>query len=182
MDYNPSLETSRLILRKISEADKMDLFELLTNSQIDKKMIWNHLDEMNEIIEYLNEIIGSYHNNQPSCFGIELKESGKLIGVIKLFNYDDELKCVEVHYMLLPSHHRQGIMTETLLKVIAFIFDETDINRIEAFCLKKNRAAGKVLDKAGMHLEGVLREKIFINDEFIDLKLYSILKSDIQYS
>ena len=82
MDYNPSLETRRLILRKISEADKMDLFELLTNSQIDKKMVWNHLDDMNEITEYLNEIIGSYHNDQPSCFGIELKESGKLIGII----------------------------------------------------------------------------------------------------
>ena len=90
MDYNPSLETKRLILRKISEADKMDLFELLTNSQIDKKMVWNHLDDMNEITEYLNEIIDSYHIDQPSCFGIELKESGKLIGIIKLFNYEDE--------------------------------------------------------------------------------------------
>lgn len=181
MDYNPSLETRRLILRKISEADKNDLFELLTNSQIDKKMVWDHLDDMDEITEYLNEIIDSYNNDQPSCFGIELKESGKLIGIIKLINYHDEFKCVEVHYMLHPTHHRQGIMTESLLKVIAFIFNKTDINRIEAFCLKQNRAAGKVLDKAGMHLEGVLREKIFINDEFIDLKLYSILKSDIQY-
>ena len=78
MDYNPNIETKRLILRKISEADKIDLFELLTNSQIDKKMVWDHLDDMNEITEYLNEIIDSYNNDQPSCFGIELKESGKL--------------------------------------------------------------------------------------------------------
>ncbi|MBT4332238.1 MAG: GNAT family N-acetyltransferase, partial [Candidatus Cloacimonetes bacterium] len=111
MDYNPSLETRRLILRKISEADKEYLFELLTNSQIDKKMVWNHLDNMNEITEYINEILVSYQNNQPSCFGIEIKESGELIGIIKLINYDDEFKCVEVHYMLLPKHHRQGIMT-----------------------------------------------------------------------
>ena len=71
MDYNPSLETRRLILRKISEADKEYLFELLTNSQIDKKMVWNHLDNMNEITEYINEILVSYQNNQPSYICVQ---------------------------------------------------------------------------------------------------------------
>jgi len=144
-------------------------------------MIWNHLNEMDEIIEYINEIEKSYKKNEPSCFGIELKESGKLIGVLKFINYIKEFRCLEVHYMLLPAHHRKGIMTEALIKVISFIFAKTDINRVEAFCLKENRAAGKVLEKAGMHLEGVLREKIYINDQFKDLKFFSMIKSDIQY-
>jgi len=181
MDYNPRLETKRLILRKITTEDKTDLFDLLTNSQIDKKMIWDHLNEMDEINEYINEINISYENNRPSCFGIELKETKKLIGVINFINYKEEFHTLETHYMLLPKHHSKGITTEALLKIIKFVFAKTDINRIEAFCLKMNRAAGKVLDKAGMHLEGVLREKIFINEKFVDLKLYSILKSDIQY-
>lgn len=181
MDYNPTLNTKRLILRKITLEDKNDLFELLTNSQIDKKMIWNHLDEMDEIIDYINVIDESYKRNEPSCFGIELQESGKLIGVLKFINYIKEFRCLEVHYMLMPTHHRKGIMTESLIKVISFIFAKTDINRVEAFCLKENRAAGKVLEKAGMHLEGVLREKIYINEEFKDLKFFSIIKSDIQY-
>jgi ribosomal-protein-alanine N-acetyltransferase len=181
MDYNPTLETKRLILRKISENDKDDLFGLLTNSQIDKKMIWNHLDEMDEIVEYIEEVRESYNKNHPSCFGIELKEDNQLIGVVEFFNYNEEFHCVEMHYMLLPKHHRKGIMTEALLKILAFIFDKTDINRIEAFCLKENKAAGKVLEKAGMILEGILREKILVNDEFMDVKLYSMLKSDMQF-
>jgi len=181
MDYNPTLKTKRLILRKITEADKQDLFELLTNSQIDKKMVWNHLDEMGEITDYIKEVQDTYDTKEPSCFGIELKESGKLIGVVEFINYKKEFHCIEVHYMLLPTHHRKGIMTESLIKIFAFVFDKTDINRIEAFCLKENRAAGKVLEKAGLHLEGVMREKIFINNVYKDLKFFSMIKTDVQY-
>ena len=181
MEFNPKLETKRLVLRKITEADKIDLFGLLTNSQIDKKMVWNHLNEMKEITHYINEVNGFYENSQPSCFGIELKESGKLIGIVELINYKKEFHSLEFHYMLLPKHHRKGIMTEALLRIIAFIFKKTNINRIEAFCLKSNRASAKALDKAGMHLEGIMRDKMFLNNEYVDLKSFSILKSDIQY-
>lgn len=181
MDFNPRLETKRLVLRKITKEDKNDLFELLTNSQIDRRMVWNHLNDMDEITQYINEVIASYEKKEPSCFGIELIESGKLIGILKFINYKKEFRGLEVHYMLHPTHHNKGIMTEALIRVIAFIFKETNINRIEAFCLKSNHAAGKVLEKAGMHLEGVLREKIFINDSYVDLKMFSIIHSDIQY-
>jgi RimJ/RimL family protein N-acetyltransferase len=181
MDYNPRLETKRLVLRKITKTDKDDLFELLTNSKIDRRMVWNHLDTMEEITEYIDEIVSTYEKNEPSCFGIELQESGRLIGIIKFINYKEEFHALEVHYMLLPLHHNKGIMTEALIKVISFVFKKTSINRIEAYCLKSNPASGKVLEKAGLHLEGILREKIFINDEFVDLKMFSIIKSDIQY-
>ncbi|MCF7792922.1 MAG: GNAT family N-acetyltransferase [Candidatus Cloacimonetes bacterium] len=181
MSYNPTLETKRLILRKISGDDKEDLFELLTNSEMDKKMIWNHLDDMDEIEAYITEVRDSYNMNHPSCFGIELKEDNHLIGVVEFFNYKEEFNCVEMHYMLLPKHHRKGMMTEALLKILSFIFDKTDINRIEAFCLKENKAAAKVLEKAGLILEGILREKILVGDEYMDIKLYSMLKSDMQF-
>ncbi len=181
MNFYAKLETKRLILRQITKADNTDLFDLMTDSQIDKKMVWNHLNEMEEIIHYINKVIGFYESNQPSCFGIEFKESGKLIGIVELINYKKEFHSLEFHYMLLPKHHSKGIMTEALLRIIDFIFKKTDINRIEAFCLKSNRASGKVLEKAGMHLEGIMRDKIFLNNEYVDLKSFSILKSDIQY-
>lgn len=181
MSFNPTLETKRLVLRKISEEDKKDLFEILTNSQIDKKMIWNHLDDMDEILDYIRVVKESYKKNHPSCYGIELKEENKLIGIVEFFNYKEEFHCAEIHYMLLPVHHRKGIMTEALLKILSFIFEKTDLNRVEAFCLKENKAAGKVLKKAGLILEGVLREKLLVNDEFVDLNIYSILKSDMQF-
>lgn len=181
MEFNPRLETKRLLLRKITKADNTDLFEVMTDSQIDKKMVWNHLNKMEEITLYINEVIGFYESKQPSCFGIELKESGKLIGIVELINYKKEFHSLEFHYMLLPKHHSKGIMTAALLRIIAFIFKETDINRIEAFCLKSNRASAKALEKAGMHLEGIMRDKIFLNNEYVDLKSFSILKSDIQY-
>ncbi|MDO9576991.1 MAG: GNAT family N-acetyltransferase [Candidatus Cloacimonadales bacterium] len=181
MDFNPRLETKRLVLRKITKEDKNDLFELLTNSKIDRRMVWNHLTDMDEITQYIDEVVASYEKKEPSCFGIELIESGKLIGIIKFLNYKEEFHGLEVHYMLLPAHHNKGIMTEALIKVIAFVFKKTSINRIEAFCLKSNHAAGKVLEKAGMHLEGIMREKIYINGNYVDLKMFSIIKSDIQY-
>ncbi len=181
MDYNPTVESKRLILRKITETDKMDLFDLLINSRIQRRMVWNHLNNMEDITQYIKEILSSYENNEPSCFAIELKESGKLVGIIEFINFKEEFMCLEVHYMLLPKHHNKGLMTEALIKIISFIFKETSINRMEAFCLKSNHASGKVLEKAGMHLEGIMREKIFIEDDYADLKFFSMIRSDIQY-
>jgi RimJ/RimL family protein N-acetyltransferase len=47
-----------------------------------------------------------------------------------------------------------------------------------AHCFVGNRASARVLEKAGMTREGTLREHALKWDEFVDLDVYAIVRSE----
>jgi len=53
-----------------------------------------------------------------------------------------------------------------------------NLHRVEAEVLLDNVASMRVLHKLCFQEEGVLRERIFVNNHFYDVKLFSLLKSE----
>lgn len=72
----------------------------------------------------------------------------------------------------------QGIATEAVAALIAQGFDTLDLNRIYATHFARNPASGRVMQKAGMVFEGILRQHLRKADRFEDLVRYGILRSD----
>ncbi len=64
-------------------------------------------------------------------------------------------------------------MTEAVRRLIRFGFEEMKLNRIEAVHAIENEASGKVMQKAGMSFEGVLRQRMFAKGRFCDVKQYA---------
>ncbi len=69
-------------------------------------------------------------------------------------------------------------MTEAVRAVIAFGFRTLQLNRIEARCEIKNIASARVMEKAGMKFEGILRQHAFYKGAFRNFKMYSILRKE----
>lgn len=69
-------------------------------------------------------------------------------------------------------------MPEALSAVIAYLFDEVDMQRIEAGHDPNNPASGAVLRKCGLQYEGILRKRIRSNQGITDVAWYSILKEE----
>lgn len=67
--------------------------------------------------------------------------------------------------------------TEALRKVLAYSF-QFGLNRIEALPVLGNRAAARVLEKAGFHKEGELRQYLWQKGAFQDFSLYAILQEE----
>jgi ribosomal-protein-alanine N-acetyltransferase len=65
-----------------------------------------------------------------------------------------------------------------LKSVIKFGFNDLKLHRIEAHCEAENIGSSRVMEKAGMKYEGVLREKIYIKNKYRSMKMFSILKSE----
>lgn len=68
-----------------------------------------------------------------------------------------------------------GYATEAAKQLIAFGFNELNLHRIFATCDARNIASAKILEKAGMIKEGVIRENILIKEGWRDSLLFSIL-------
>ena len=85
---------------------------------------------------------------------------------------------IEIGYDLSPESWGKGIMTETLKAVIHFAFSELNVNKIEAQITSENDASLHLVSKLGFHRDGVLREHEFEKGRYIDLVIYSLLKSE----
>jgi RimJ/RimL family protein N-acetyltransferase len=85
---------------------------------------------------------------------ITAKADGRLLGAIEA-RVDGHK--VELGYVLAKKYWGSGYMTEAVRAVIDWALGENEIYRVWAVCDLENIASARVLEKAGMRLEGILR-------------------------
>lgn len=75
-----------------------------------------------------------------------------------------------------------GYATEVLKRVIEFLLFDCDFHLVEARHHASNPASGRVMEKAGMKKDGVLRERRVnkLIDGYDDLVIYSITEADFE--
>jgi len=174
----PVLETERLILRELSPEDADDVLEYASVPDVTTFLVWYPHQVKQDSIDFINFAKDQLVNNLTIIWGIEIKENKKLIGTIDLRNTQLINNCGEIGYVISNKYWNNGIMTEAVKRVIMFGFNEMKLNRIEAYCEVENIGSARVMEKAGMQFEGVLREKIYIKNKYRSMKMYSILKSE----
>lgn len=174
-----TLETNRLILRKVEEKDYKDAFKNWCNSeQVDKYVTWTKHKSEEETKELYTKWSNEY-DEKTYRWIIELKELHETIGTIDVSKKFLDFGTCEIGYCLSDKYWNQGIMTEAVKEVIRFLFEECEADTIWAEFLENNPASGKVMEKAGMIYEGRLRSRIFDkNNKRNDLLVYSILKEE----
>jgi RimJ/RimL family protein N-acetyltransferase len=81
--------------------------------------------------------------------------------------------------VLLPSNRGKGHGTEVLRLLALYLFDSTDLDRVEASTDVANIPTQRALEKAGFIREGVLRGAQLRGGERRDMIAYSMLRSDV---
>lgn len=175
----PVLETERLLLRRITLDDVEDIFAYGSIEEVTRYVTWDPHRTLSDTMEFVQFILNQYeYNKQVAPWGIEYKENGRLIGTINFISWQPKHKSAELGYVISPDYWGKGISTEATKKVIEYGFENMDLVRIQARCLVGNIGSSRVMEKAGMTFEGILRKVAFIKGEHQDLKVYSILKDE----
>lgn len=109
-------------------------------------------------------------------WGITLKSSNSLIGVIDVIDLSEDKKTAEVGYVLSFDYWNNGYLTEALKSVIVYLFNN-GIEKVIADHHVENIASGKVMEKCGMKFTHHSKAKTkFGSDELCDVKCYEIKK------
>ncbi|WP_066393301.1 GNAT family N-acetyltransferase [Neobacillus mesonae] len=174
----PTLETERLILRKLTLADVDDMFAYCSNAEVSKYVTWDTHRMTSDTKHFVNYVLQQYKNKKIAPWGIEFKETGKLIGTIDFVWWRPEHSSAEIGYVISQDFWGQGITTEAAKEIIKFGFENMELIRIQARCFTENIGSQRVMEKAGMSLEGINRKAMFIKGKHRDLKMYSILKEE----
>ncbi|MBE6655426.1 MAG: GNAT family N-acetyltransferase [Ruminococcaceae bacterium] len=174
----PIFETERLILRKINISDADEMFAYSSNEAVTRYLLWDtHPDPLytEYYIRYLQEryAVGDFYD-----FAVVPKETGRMIGTVGFTSFDLPNRSAEIGYVISPVYQNKGYATEAVMKILAFGFEECNLERISAVCMKGNLASLRVMEKCGLKREGLLRSAVFAKGEMKDVHLSAITRKD----
>ena len=173
-----TIKTTRLVLRKIELEDAEMMFRNWSNDdEVSRYMRWPTHKNVEETKATIQNWFDGYKENCRYHWGICL-ESGEMIGSIGVMVTADYDYKAEIGYSIGRKWWGQGYTGEAAKAVVDYMFRNTDIERIEAYHSVNNPASGKVMEKAGMRLEGFARHKYKNRDGFQDCNMYGIVRDD----
>ena len=174
----PRIETERLVLRPLEISDAEAVYEYARKPEVAEHVIFEAHRSIEDAYTFIRQVLQWREEGSNVVFGITLRPANILIGSCGLHHYEEQHKCMEIGYAIDLPYWNNGYTTEAARGIIDRTFTETDLNRIHAHHYLANEASGRVMEKAGMKYEGILRKRVFIKGEFRDIKMYGILRSD----
>ena len=174
----PTIETERLLLRKITLNDASDMFEYASNPEVSEYTMWSTHVSIEDTKYFLKSLTKMYKKRELVDWGIVHKADKKFIGTCGFVEWSMTHSRGELGYALSGRYWGEGYMSEAVNAIIEFGFREMLLNRIAARCEVNNIASARVMEKVGMQLEGILRQQLFVKGRYWDLKIYSILREE----
>lgn len=173
----PVIETERLLLRRITNDDVNEVFELRSNPETMKYIPRPLVQNNEDALAHIAMIDEKIDTNIGVNWGITLKDNPKLLGIIGFYRMQPENYRAEIGYMLSPDFHGKGIIPEAVNRLIRYGFDDLKLHSIEAVIDPENSASEKVLEKCGFVKEAHLKESEFWEGKFLDKVIYSLLNN-----
>ncbi len=125
---------------------------------------------------YLENCEHLYEEKKEVSFIILFNENP--VGRIGLHHLHQQNKIGSIGYWLDKNAEGKGIVTKSCIKLIDYGFRKIHLNRIEVKAAVKNSRSQVIPENLNFKKEGILRQAEFVNNEFIDLFIYSMLKDE----
>ena len=176
----PVLETERLTLRPFVAADAPIVEDLAGHPEVAGPTLnIPHPYPAGLAAEWIASHAGWASGGERYTFAIERKADGTLLGAISATLESRHCRA-ELGYWLGRPYWGQGYTSEAARRVTAFCFEELGLHRVQATCYIGNVASARVMEKAGMRREGVLRGYARKGDAFLDTAMYALLRADYE--
>jgi [ribosomal protein S5]-alanine N-acetyltransferase len=173
------IKTPRLILRDYVFSDWKAVQEYASDSKVARFMPWgpNSPAQTRIFIKTVREWI-QHQPRRMFDVAVLLKSENRLIGGCGIRIKNPEQREADLGYAFHRAYWGNGYATEATKALIDFGFSRLKLHRIWATCDPLNKASARVLQKAGMKREGLLRKNVFQKGAWRDSCLFAILESD----
>jgi [ribosomal protein S5]-alanine N-acetyltransferase len=175
------IETERLLLRELREADENDIHEYASDPEVVRLMIWGpNTRELTR--DFLARALQAQTQWPRADVGlaIELKSERRMIGSIGLRMKDEGRCTADIGYVLNRKYWGNGYMTESARAVLDVAFQQLNLHRVWATCDTRNRASYQLMERLGMRREGTFVKNAMEKGEWRDTYLYAILAEEWQ--
>lgn len=128
----------------------------------------------------VEEHIVKISNDDSRCdLAICLNDTDQMIGELSIMDIDEMNQSAGFRIAMINIQQTgKGYGTEAIDLVLNFVFEELCLNRLQLEVYSYNLRGIKAYEKAGFVKEGALREALFINGNYSDEIIMSILRSE----
>jgi ribosomal-protein-alanine N-acetyltransferase len=168
------LETERLRLSPLTEADLAHIFPLIDDPEV--LAFWDvpEIDDPDVVTEVIRGRIAAMEAGQANHWTIRTLADDAFIGTCDLSEIDRRHKRAEVGFVLARGAWDQGYGQEAMQAVVAYAAS-TGIRRLTARTYLGNRRSEAVLERLGFEEEGLLRGHVLRDGERRDCRLFGLL-------
>jgi RimJ/RimL family protein N-acetyltransferase len=107
------------------------------------------------------------------------KETNKPVGQTAFFRIDYVSRAAIFYIAILdPAYWSKGFGSEATQLMVDYAFKTLNLNRIQLHVCAENTPAIKIYQRVGFIKEGILRQAMFRNGNYVDFWVMGILRND----
>ncbi len=170
-----SIQTPRLLLRRFRLTDADDVYAYAQDP--DWRRFLQTVPEPYERRHADTFVASRLLEDWQTRPGWAVEFAGQVVGVVHLW-FQREHGRAEFGYTLARWLWGHGLMTEAVSAVIYEAFDKLPLRKITARAIATNIGSTRVMEKAGMQFEAVLRQHHVHRGQVVDLMHYGLLREE----
>ena len=175
----PVVATAHLRLRAFEPADISRLVAIASGRHVaDSTMDVPHPFTTRFAQPWVESHAAAWHARHSLRWAVSVLANDQLVGYTGLHNIEIGNRQAELSFWISSRMERRGYATEAAQAALAFAFATLEMNRVVAMHLARNLLAGRTLKQVGMQQEGLLRQRLCKWDQFEDVIVCGILRSD----
>jgi len=166
-----------LYLQRISHQDAEEVFDLIDKNRKHLRFWLPFVDttySVNNTHSFIEGLQKPY--SREMVFTICYNDS--ISGLIGFKDIDTANNRLEIGYWISKQDEGKGIISDACRTLIDKAFNKMSINRVQIKCGIGNERSSNVPKRLGFKFEGIERSGEKHKNGFIDLEVYSLLKSD----
>lgn len=178
----PNIKNERIVIRKMTEDDLESLAEITNNASVYKYIppFLYKKSKGNLLAAIRNVGDRDFKKKKMIIAGIYLiDQPDKLIGLAEMFDYKKKQNQITIGYKLNEQYWHQGIVTIVIKTMLEYLYQEANINCVQAYVMPENIYSSRALLKNGFRKEAELQKgRNWGGKEIVELEVYTLSRTE----
>ncbi len=165
-----------LELRRLRRSDAAALFACVdrNRSYLRAWLPWLDMSaDASDMMGFIESSLAGYQSG--GCFRLAMMVDGELAGCVAIEDIEPAHRCAKIGYWLDARQQGKGLMSDAVRFLMRHAFEERGLHLLELRAAVDNAPSRAVATRVGMKLDGVLRQREWLYDHYVDLAVYSVL-------
>lgn len=173
------IQTERLNIQHLTLSDLTDFHLYRSNPEVTKYQGFDAMT-IEQAENFINENSEKNFGKAGEWiqYGIEKRETGKLIGDCAIKLDEGDKRMGEIGITISPAEQKKGYARETLNALLNFLFSIEGFHRVTETVDAENIASIRLLESLGFRKEGHFIENIFFKGKWGSEYQYAMLKKE----
>lgn len=167
------LSDNELVLRAIEERDAPVLLSMINDPELEHAVVgWSRPVSTSEQAAWIAALPGE------NTVRWAVDEGSDMLGTVSVSAIDWKNRTGALNIKLLARARGRGVGTRAMTLVIAYCFEELNLNCLSVSVMADNLPSLLLWEKLGFRTEGCLRQRVYKQGRFHDLQVMSLLREE----